>query len=312
MSNSQINHPTPLVSILLPTHNRPDYFETALKSALAQTYGNFEVVVSDNGDNELTSERIQPYLQKHKNLIYFRKAGMTALENWDACFKLSKGEYINYLMDDDVFHPEKLSRMVAVFLANPKVGLVTSYRELIDSRGGLLPPLRGTERLFTNDTLVSGETFGKFILLNGINVIGEPTTAMVRRADIPRGFGFFGEVRYKLMSDVATWLSVLSTSDCAYLSEPLSHFRIHDGQDQKSQENVRVNASIEWFNLLFDSIDRGWFFKSSSEYLDHITRKIPIFKEFILQNYQENSASMYSLEDVNKIFERAKKLIASS
>jgi hypothetical protein len=170
--------------------------------------------------------------------------------------------------------------------------------------------MRGTERLFSEDTLVKGEAFGRFILLNGVNVIGEPTTAMVSRSDIPKGFGYFGEIRYKLMSDVATWLSVLSKRDCVYLSDPLSHFRLHDGQDQKSQQNVRINASIEWFNLLFDSIDNGWFFRSPEEYREQVTLKIPIFKEFILQNYKDTSGSLYNLADVNHIFERAKKILA--
>jgi glycosyltransferase involved in cell wall biosynthesis len=62
MSQLSSNFPQPLVSILIPTHNRPEYFEIALKSALAQSYENFEVVVSDNSSDDLTARRIEPYL----------------------------------------------------------------------------------------------------------------------------------------------------------------------------------------------------------------------------------------------------------
>ena len=48
----------PLVSILIPTYNRPDYFKIAFESALNQTYSNIEVIVCDNSTNEKTNETI--------------------------------------------------------------------------------------------------------------------------------------------------------------------------------------------------------------------------------------------------------------
>ena len=104
----------PLVSILIPTHNRPDYAELALKSALAQTYEEIEIVINDNSDDTLTRERFAPYIERHKNISYLYVPGCSAVDNGKYCYDRSKGEYVNYLMDDDLFHPEKIRKMMSL------------------------------------------------------------------------------------------------------------------------------------------------------------------------------------------------------
>ena len=110
-------HGLPLVSILIPTHNRPDYAELALKSALAQTYPHIEIIVNDNSDDTLTQERFAPYLERHPHIHYARVPGCGVMENFQYCYARSTGEYVNYLMDDDLFHPEKIQKMMSFMLA---------------------------------------------------------------------------------------------------------------------------------------------------------------------------------------------------
>lgn len=60
----------PLVSILIPTYNRPHYFKIALESALAQTYSNIEIIVGDDSTNNETEKLIyRDYLHKHKGVM---------------------------------------------------------------------------------------------------------------------------------------------------------------------------------------------------------------------------------------------------
>ena len=69
------NIPYPLVSILIPTYNRPHYFQLALKSALAQTYPNIEIIIGDDSTDNLTEELVrQSYLPMYKNIIYIRNS----------------------------------------------------------------------------------------------------------------------------------------------------------------------------------------------------------------------------------------------
>ena len=57
------------------------------------------------------------------------------MENWLNGLTLATGTYCNFLMDDDLFHPRKVERMVHCCETMPSVGLVTSFRELIDGEG---------------------------------------------------------------------------------------------------------------------------------------------------------------------------------
>ena len=281
-----------LVSVLIPTHNRPDYLEIALQSVLAQSYGNIEIVISDNGDDTLSQERIAPYLARHPNIKYFRKQGMTAVENFDKCFELSKGEYINYLMDDDVFHPDKIQRMMHYYTHYPKVGLVTSFRQLIDANGQPLPPLPGTEKLFPIDTVVTGQSLGGHMLRNGNNLVGEPTTVLIRRADVSGAFGTFAGRRYKVLSDVATWLQILATRDCVYISDPLSYFRMHAEQDQRGG-SIKVNASMEWYGMFIDAHKQQLFIQDRAEFLNLLAGKMGGFASYIAMNHQDIRSGNY-------------------
>ena len=270
----------PKVSILIPTHNRPHYFEQALQSALNQTYKNIEIIISDNSDDNLTFNNFRAYQEAHPELIYLRTHGTIGLQNFYNAFKLATGDYVSYLMDDDLFHPEKIERMMNYFLVNPGVGLVTSFRQLIDKDGKLLPSVPGTEKIFEKDTLVKGQSMAKHILENGSNVIGEPTTAMMRKRDIPEGFGWFLGKQYRLLTDVATWLTVLNKGDCVYISDALSYFRIHEEQDQKNVKNVRLNASIEWFDLILDAYSNNMFFEDKTRFLELMANKLNGFRYY--------------------------------
>jgi len=294
----------PLVSILIPTHNRPDYFELALKSALAQTYENIEIIVSDNSDDELTRYRIATYLINYPSIRYIRVPGYSANDNWINCLRHASGEYINYLMDDDIYHENKISIMLTCMLTQPNIGLVTSFRQLIDANGNYLHPIPGTERLFSTRTIIKGVSLGEMILLNGRNVIGEPTTALVKRDDIGDRFGVFLCREYGVLSDVATWLSILSHKDCVYLPEPLSYFRIHAGQDQQNSP-VKIMANIEWLQLFCDAHEHKAFLVNRSAIHEHLAHKLVTMIWFLSSEHQKIKEGAYELEKIHSVIRQA-------
>ena len=295
-------HGLPLVSILIPTHNRPDYAELALQSALAQTYPHIEIIVNDNSDDTLTQERFAPYLACHPHIRYARVPGCGAMENFHHCFTRSEGEYVNYLMDDDLFHPEKIQKMMSFMLAKPSIGLVTSFRQLIDAQGRHLAPIAGTERTFEVDTLVGGRSLGNMILSNGQNMIGEPTTVLFRKSDAGAQFGRFCGKQYTTLSDVATWLSVLSHKDCVYLPEALSYFRMHGGQDQRSN-GIKIKANIEWLELFADAHEQQKFMTDPAVAHELLSSKLLTCIWFLLPLREEVKAGAYSVMRLQAVLE---------
>jgi glycosyltransferase involved in cell wall biosynthesis len=253
---------TPMVSILMPTHNRPDYAELALQSALAQTWRNIEIVISDNSDNDDTERRFAPYIAQHPCIRYLRVPSCTALENFLNCYDHARGEYINFLMDDDLFHPHKIAAMMHVMLTQPGVGLVTSCRQLIDGNGNAIKDVPAhLGRAFETDTRIQGRALGMHLCTVG-NIVGEPTTVLYRKSDAGPQFGMYMGNQYSVSSDLATWLTVLSKKDGVYLKDAYSSFRIHGGQDQRATR-TQIAGQFEGLQILSDVWDQRYFFESA-------------------------------------------------
>lgn len=296
----------PLVSILIPTYNRPQLFKEALKSALDQTYRNTEIIICDDSTDSLTEDVVYQLLevqQTNKHLTYVRNkhrlGRTTGLENAQRCLELAKGEFVNFLFDDDKFALNKISRMMDYYHQFNDVCLVTSYRQTISEKGEELAPIKATKKLFNHDILIDGTVLGKYMLLNMLNVVGEFTTVLFRRNDIEDDLGRYMEKKYYPLSDVSTWLSLLQKGQAVYISEPLSYFRLHSAQNSHDPINMVLGA-VEWYRLFKDSYRSESYFMNSEEatfFLERwIDEHIHVLKK--IRSYTHNREFLYKNSEI--------------
>jgi hypothetical protein len=139
----------------------------------------------------------------------------------------------------------------------PDVGIITSFRQLIDAAGAPIEPPPEMRRRYEQDSLLPGDVLGAMLLSEG-NIVGEPTTVLVRRAAMPPTFGHYRGHQYITMSDMATWLSILSDYNAVYMTDALSYFRIHGGQDQRMTK-TQVRGHFEGLQMLCDAFEHGRF-----------------------------------------------------
>jgi glycosyltransferase involved in cell wall biosynthesis len=240
----------PLVSVLIPTYNRPRYLIMGLLSVLRQTYANWELVICDDSTNDETEAAVRPYAAADSRIRYVRNPTRLGWpRNGHRCLELARGEFVNFLMDDDLFLDGKLAVMVKAFQERPDVTLVTSARYTIDAEGRVTGI---QERLFDNTTVVGGRELAEHMLVNVTNYIGEPTTAMFRMRDMDEPFGCYRGRQYAFMVDVAMWLVLLAKGSAVYIAEPQSCFRVHAGQGQKDDAQ-QVTSLSEWRTLIADA-----------------------------------------------------------
>ena len=299
---------SPLVSILIPTHKRPDYLSLALASARAQTYENLEIIISDNSGNDDSRAAIAGALAEDPRIVYLPQVGGLATENWRNAAGRARGEYISWLMDDDLYAPNKVERMLHYFRSYPTVSLVTSFRQLIDANGAPLAPLAGTQRLFEADTVLAGTSMAEHILRAGMNLIGEPTTAMYRSADVGAGWGRFCNKSYLVLSDLSTWLELMHGRPCVYIPEALSSFRLHGGQDQR-RNGLALRANLEWLQLLLDGHENGRFFQDKNEFREILAAKFSVLMPHLVTQRDVLRENDFDVEAVLALTRRAMRLL---
>lgn len=123
--------PKPLVSVVIPSHNRPIHILTAVNSVLKQSYQNVEVIVVDDG----SKEAVQLPFEDHRVRIIRNEiaGGVAAARNQG--FAAAKGEYLCLLDDDDYYYPHKIERQLAWLQSHPETDMVVSQVEYVYQDG---------------------------------------------------------------------------------------------------------------------------------------------------------------------------------
>ena len=111
--------PRPQVSVVIPTYNRATLVVEAVASVLAQTYGDFEVLVVDDGSTDATLEALAPFRGQVKLLRQSPRRGVAAARNLGS--RAAAGEWLAFLDSDDLWLKEKLARQMAYLAAHPEL-----------------------------------------------------------------------------------------------------------------------------------------------------------------------------------------------
>lgn len=127
----------PLVTIAIPTFNRPDLLRESIASAATQnTDIPFDIIVIDNCSEAENIEDVLSFLKDYSGpplRYYVNESNLGMFGNWNRCLELARGEWITILSDDDLLLPNFLSTMLAELQRKP-VGSLICQMEVLDQR----------------------------------------------------------------------------------------------------------------------------------------------------------------------------------
>jgi glycosyltransferase involved in cell wall biosynthesis len=203
----------PLASIVMSTYNRAHLIEEAIESALAQTLGDFELIVVDDGSTDATRDVVMSFSDPRIRYIHQENAGLAAGRNTG--IGSARSEYISFLDDDDLYLPNKLAEQVGFMERHPHIGWTSSGYETIDSDGAVLDserPWVAHPRLELADWLLSCPTC--------------PSAVMASRRWLRKIGGFRPDALQT--DDWDAWLR-LAHAGCpmAWVKRILSRYRVH-------------------------------------------------------------------------------------
>jgi glycosyltransferase involved in cell wall biosynthesis len=126
----------PIVSVGLPVYNGENYLSDALDSLLAQTFADFELILSDNASTDGTEAICREYAKKDSRIRFFRsETNYGAAWNFNNTFRMARGKYFKWAAHDDLHHPLFLERCVEILEQDASVVLCFARTAVIDSDG---------------------------------------------------------------------------------------------------------------------------------------------------------------------------------
>ena len=215
----------PRVSVVVPTYNSVAFIDATMRSILAQTFSDFDLVVSDHSSTDGTWESLQCYTADSRVRLSRLASGGGAPANWNAVTDLATGEFIKLVCGDDVLYPDSLAMQVAALTAHPSAVLAASTRDIIDAAGTTVLRDRGLKGLRGE---VSGTDAIRRTVRAGTNIFGEPASVLFRRAALADAGGW--DSRFPYLIDLATYCAVLLDGNLVAVPRPLAAFRVSHSQ----------------------------------------------------------------------------------
>jgi glycosyltransferase involved in cell wall biosynthesis len=130
---------SPPLTIGLPVFNGENFLAESLNSLLAQTYADFELVISDNASTDRTAEICRDYAAGDKRIRYIRQSvNIGAAPNHVYVLQEARGTLFKYASHDDLYAPKLVERCVETLDDQPELILVHAYMGIVDERGETL------------------------------------------------------------------------------------------------------------------------------------------------------------------------------
>ncbi len=223
---------SPLVSVIIPTYNRVPYLTKALESALAQTYRNTEILVSDNAASPEVADLVASY--RDPRVRYRHNGGNIGLTgNALAAYREARGEYVSTLHDDDTWEPTLLEELVPPLEADRDLVLAFSDHWVIRSDDSVdLETTEAATRRWRRRGLREGShrPFYRLALADRAIPIG---ACVIRRSAID-WYDFPEEIG----TGYDSWIAYLASRDGAgahYCPRRLLRYRWHAGAESASR-----------------------------------------------------------------------------
>jgi glycosyltransferase involved in cell wall biosynthesis len=221
----------PFISVIIPAHNAAAYLYRTIQSVLRQSHPRLEVIVVDDGSTDQTAAIVKSLAQidKRVRLIESQNRGASAARN----LAISHAKYalIAPIDADDIWHPQKIERQLAVMQSSGRsVGVVYCWSVGIDDEDRVILP-----------TWNNGSAAGKVledIIVSGI--LGNGSTPLIRRSCIDAVGGY--DNKLMLCEDWKFYTALSDVCEFAVVPQYLTGYRLR--ADSASIDVRRMEKAI--------------------------------------------------------------------
>lgn len=231
------------VSICIPCYNHEKFIGAAIESCLAQTERDIEVLVFNDRSTDGSADIVRGFSDPRVQLVENEERN-GLVGNFNRALTGGTGAYVKILCADDYLERDCVKGLADALDRVPEAAFATSDRYMVyqDGRKKLLKPP------FAGDVAIRGKDLVKRSWLC-FNLVGEPTTVMVRRSAIQAVGGF--DSRYHQMLDWELWLRLAARAPFVRVPVTLSSFRWHE-ENESVLKSAEAWAAYDLLRLSHD------------------------------------------------------------
>lgn len=216
-----------LVSIVLPIYNGEKYMNLSIDSILSQTYKNWELIIIDDCSTDKTPEIAKAYSDKDARISYYRnEVNLKLPRGLNRGFSLSKGDYLTWTSDDNLYLPEAIERMLNT-LQKENTDFVFATCDVINENGEVV------------EIIKAPKNYKKAIL--GGNFVG---ACFMYTRKVYEAIGDYNPDNF-LVEDYDYWLKIFAKFDISNIQDVLYRYRWHDGALTSTERKERINDVCE-------------------------------------------------------------------
>lgn len=218
------------ISVLMPVFNAQKYLSAAIESILTQTFGDFELIVLDDGSTDATLRILQEFQKRGPRIRIISRENRGLIKSANELLGHAQGEFVARMDADDIALPARFSLQVAFLREHPEVVCVGGATEMIDGEGRYLTQLQLPE---TDQDI-------QRLALAGHGSITH-SCAMIRRESLVSIGGYDPEAY--AAEDLDLWLKLGEIGQLANLHEPVLSCRLHSGSiSERNPSHQRAAA----------------------------------------------------------------------
>ena len=279
----------------MPVYNGEPYLGEAIESVLAQTCGDFELIIADNASTDATADICEGYSQLDSRIRYVRnETNIGAARNYNLTFELAESEYFRWHNADDLIEPHLHEVCLAELESHPELVLAAGTTTLIDDDGRVLENYRDNLHLMDDHLVQRLQRYFKQVGLTNVIYGLMRSSAMERTPLFGKGNIPAADIRFMAILCLHGKFKVME--------EPLFYRRMHD-QSSSADRSDHTKQATFWSGEKNSFSRATW--KIHASYWHAVLnldipwdQKWPLYHFLIVQMYKRKKKLMYELVSI--------------